>query len=90
MPRKPNPERVDHVNPELTQEWLAKALPASALMPGLFGEQASEEMVKPKERVSIRLDSDIVGAFEQSGPGWQARLNNALRDWLENHPIQKA
>ncbi len=100
MPRKPNPEKVDQDNPEMTEDWLAKARPASKLLPGLFGEAAAKEMLKPKrgrpisatpkEHINIRLDADIVGAFKQSGSGWQTRLNNALRDWLKNHPVQKA
>jgi len=100
MPRKPNPEKVDQENPEMTEEWLAKARPASEVLPGLFGDAAAKAMLKPKrgrpslaapkEHINIRLDADVVGAFKQSGAGWQTRLNNALRDWLKTHPVQKA
>jgi len=39
----------------------------------------------PKEHVNTRLDADVVQAFRRAGKGWQTRLNNALRDWLNTH-----
>ncbi|NMG42588.1 hypothetical protein GPA22_02410 [Aromatoleum toluvorans] len=38
-----------------------------------------------KESTTIRLDRDILAAFRASGPGWQTRMNAALRDWLKTH-----
>lgn len=38
-----------------------------------------------KEQVAIRFDHEILSAFRAGGQGWQARMNNALRDWLKNH-----
>lgn len=38
-----------------------------------------------KERITIRLSSDVVSAFRQSGAGWQMRLDAALKDWLTTH-----
>jgi uncharacterized protein (DUF4415 family) len=38
-----------------------------------------------KEQVAIRFDRDVLGAFRGSGPGWQTRMNDALRDWLRTH-----
>lgn len=32
-----------------------------------------------KEMVSLRLDSDVVAHFQADGPGWQDRVNAALR-----------
>ena len=32
-----------------------------------------------KEAVSIRLDPDVLAHFRASGPGWQSRINQALR-----------
>jgi uncharacterized protein (DUF4415 family) len=39
-----------------------------------------------KEQVAIRLDRDVLSAFRSAGPGWQTRMNDALRDWLRSHP----
>lgn len=33
----------------------------------------------PKERLTIRLDAEIVEHFRSTGPGWQSRINEALR-----------
>lgn len=32
-----------------------------------------------KEVVSLRLDRDVVQRFQEDGPGWQDRINAALR-----------
>jgi uncharacterized protein (DUF4415 family) len=32
-----------------------------------------------KETVSLRLDRDVLDAFQADGPGWQDRINAALR-----------
>jgi uncharacterized protein (DUF4415 family) len=33
----------------------------------------------PKRQVTLRLDPDVVDAFREGGPGWQSRMNAALR-----------
>jgi uncharacterized protein (DUF4415 family) len=32
-----------------------------------------------KEMVSLRIDRDVLDHFQQDGPGWQDRINAALR-----------
>ena len=32
-----------------------------------------------KEMVSLRIDRDILDHFQEAGPGWQDRINEALR-----------
>jgi uncharacterized protein (DUF4415 family) len=32
-----------------------------------------------KEMVSLRLDRDVLDHFQEAGPGWQDRINAALR-----------
>lgn len=39
-----------------------------------------------KEQVAIRIDHDILEAFRAGGPGWQTRMNDALREWVKKHP----
>jgi uncharacterized protein (DUF4415 family) len=34
----------------------------------------------PKQVVTLRLDPDVVEAFKADGPGWQSRVNAALRE----------
>ena len=38
-----------------------------------------------KEQVAIRFDHDVLEAFRAAGPGWQTRMNDALKDWLRAH-----
>ena len=32
-----------------------------------------------KELVSLRIDQDVLEHFQEGGPGWQERINDALR-----------
>ncbi|TYO65967.1 hypothetical protein FXV83_13555 [Bradyrhizobium hipponense] len=32
-----------------------------------------------KEQVSLRIDQDVLEHFQAGGPGWQDRINDALR-----------
>jgi uncharacterized protein (DUF4415 family) len=62
--------------PELTDEWFAKATPHIGGKPIPRGRPKSE---KPKEHVNMRLDPDVLAYFRAGGPGWQSRINAALR-----------
>ena len=44
-----------------------EALPKTPALPGA------------KELVSLRIDRDVLDHFQQDGPGWQERINDALR-----------
>ena len=39
-----------------------------------------------KEQVAIRFDPEVLAAFRADGPGWQTRINTALKEWLVEHP----
>lgn len=43
-----------------------------------------------KEQVSVRYDADILAAFRATGEGWQTRMNDALRTYLAEHPLEEA
>ncbi len=32
-----------------------------------------------KETVTLRIDRDVLDFFQEDGPGWQERINEALR-----------
>jgi uncharacterized protein (DUF4415 family) len=44
-------------------------------------EEAPKKTALPgvKELVSLRIDQDVLEHFQESGPGWQDRINDALR-----------
>jgi uncharacterized protein (DUF4415 family) len=75
----------DRDNPEWKEEDFARARGPETLStveaaafprsrPGRPRKQA------PKEQVTLRLDPDLLAHFRRLGPGWQSRINDALRD----------
>lgn len=36
-----------------------------------------------KRQITLRLDADLLGFFEAQGKGYQTRINEALRQWVE-------
>jgi uncharacterized protein (DUF4415 family) len=40
-----------------------------------------------RELVSIRLDRAVLDYFQEDGPGWQDRINDALRKAIAGKPI---
>lgn len=96
MPKRPNPELIDDGNPEWTDADFARARPAAEVLPELFGNAAARAMLKPrgrpvaeivKERITIRLDADVLAALRATGKGWQTRVNDAMREWVRTHPL---
>ena len=67
--------------PELTDEWFDKA-------DLHYGEKlirrgrGRPRLEAPKKLVSLRLDRDVIEQFRAGGPGWQSRINAALRKHL--------
>ena len=40
---------------------------------------------KQKKAISIRLDQDIIDFFKLDGRGYQSKINNVLRTYVEAH-----
>jgi uncharacterized protein (DUF4415 family) len=38
-----------------------------------------------KKQITLRLDADVVDKFKASGSGWQTRINDALKSWVQTH-----
>jgi uncharacterized protein (DUF4415 family) len=38
-----------------------------------------------KRQVTIRLDRELLDGLRATGPGWQTRLNEAVREWLKKN-----
>lgn len=81
MPRKIE-AAIDSDNPEWTEQDFARAktgddIPAHirAAFPKTRGRPKGET----KQLVSLRLDKEILERFRATGPGWQSRINEALR-----------
>jgi uncharacterized protein (DUF4415 family) len=39
----------------------------------------------PKKVVPIPLSTDVLEKFEAKGEGWESKVDEALREWLEEH-----
>lgn len=61
--------------PELDDEWFQKAdfmIDRKVIRPG-------RRPGSSKHLVSLRLDNVVIDHFKAGGPGWQTRMNEALR-----------
>jgi len=73
------PVTYDEDCPELTDEQLAEF---HAVHPEL---RADPTIFKPRKlQITLKLDADIVRAYQATGKGYQTRINNALRRDAEN------
>jgi len=74
-------------NPEWTKEDFARARTFNALPDSLQAKLSTRGPQKApvKERVTMRLSPEVVARFRASGPGWQTRIDAALKEWLETH-----
>jgi uncharacterized protein (DUF4415 family) len=48
-----------------------------------FWKAAKLAMPEPKDRLTIRVDHDIVQWLKKRGPGYQTRINAILRSYME-------
>ncbi len=67
---------------ELTDAELAQFEPIKNF-PKQMAKVGRPPKDNPKQATTIRLDADILDAFKAGGKGWQTRINNALREYLE-------
>lgn len=83
----PEPDLSDPDNPEWTEEDFARARPISdfpelaAAFPngGKPRGRPKGSVTSEKSLVSLRLDNEVIERFRAAGPGWQGRINEALR-----------
>jgi len=65
-------EEREGIEPELDEEEIGIEWGEAVLMPPLI-----------KEKISIRLDADILDFFKAQGEGYQTRINAVLRSYME-------
>jgi uncharacterized protein (DUF4415 family) len=91
MPRTPakriKPSAPDRDNPVWGVKEFGRAKPAADVLPtavasALGARRRGPQATPTKEAVSIRLDRDVLDTLRASGPGWQGRVNDALRQAL--------
>ena len=42
-------------------------------------------MPRPKQAISVRLDTDVLAFFRAAGRGYQTRINAVLRSYMKAH-----
>jgi uncharacterized protein (DUF4415 family) len=60
--------------PEVTPEMFARAVVRRGL-----------PATKPKAQVTLCIDSDVLEWFKSQGQGYQARINQMLRAYMDAH-----
>ena len=68
---------------ELTERDFARMRPAAEVLPNIVNtwrKGRGRQKAPTKEQTTIRLDADLLAYFRASGPGWQTRINNTLRE----------
>jgi uncharacterized protein (DUF4415 family) len=69
--------------PEASDEQLAAARPFAEIYPALADTMrragGRPKLDEPKVPVSIRLDAEVLRKWKATGPGWQSRINAALK-----------
>lgn len=81
----------DHswVDPDDAPEWAEEVWErAEIAVGGKVLRRARGTLTRPgrppergvaKQQVTLRLDPDVIARFRDGGPGWQTRMNSALR-----------
>lgn len=57
--------------PEMIAGYKARGRPAGTTKPSTT-----------KQAVTVRYSPDVLAAFRSMGAGWQAKMDDALREWL--------
>ena len=75
---------------ELTAEDFAEMRPATEMVPEIVAAYTRSRGRPRKENrkvsTTIRFDPEILTYFQASGQGWQTRINEALAEYVVNHP----
>ena len=73
---------IDRDNPEWTKADFKKARPARELPADIlkaFPNTRGPQKAPRKVPVSLRLSPEVVERFKADGPGWQSRIDEALK-----------
>ena len=77
----------DEDNPEWTEQDFRDARPAHEVLPPhilkAFPKLRGQQRAPTKVAVSLRLSPEVVEHYKAGGPGWQTRIDEALRDLVK-------
>ena len=92
MKKKPLTDKAGNVR-ELTRDDIKKFRKASEALPSEFGiriaqkkeGQRGPQKTPKKESITVRFSPEVLEYFRSTGPGWQSRLDKALKEWVATH-----
>ena len=85
MPKKKPAGATPWVDPDDAPELTAAFFERAEIWKGdqlIRPGRGRPALPMPKPRVTLRLDADLLEQLRANGPGWQTRLNVAVREWL--------
>lgn len=68
--------------PELTDEFFEQA---NEYVGGKLVKRGRPTLAVTKKPTTIRFDPDVLERLKATGKGWQTRVNEAMRQWLDAH-----
>lgn len=101
--RKPR-AKPDHISqedwdsvdsPPLPKDRLAGLRPVSEAHPGILKARREgglkgrgPQKAPTKTLLSMRYSLEVLDYFRATGPGWQTRMDEALKQWIQDHPAR--
>ena len=86
MAKRPDPNVTDDNNPEWTEADFARAVPFADMFPeqakSLKNQGGRPKLERPKILIGFRLAADVVESIKATGRGYNARVEQVLRDAL--------
>lgn len=56
-----------------------------AMLPKRKVGQRGPQKQPKKILLTSRYSEDVIQYFKSTGPGWQTKMDNALREWIKKH-----
>jgi uncharacterized protein (DUF4415 family) len=72
--------------PTLDRKWFGEA---DVMVGSKIVRRGRPAGTATKQPISIRLDKDVLTHFRETGAGWQARINAALRHSMRRHKLSR-
>ena len=100
MPKAPAADFRDGVEPEIAEFERGLLESIGQMKRGEVGRVHTPKMIagyktrgrpvgsvkaEAKQAVTVRYSPEVLASFKASGKGWQARMNYALKEWLQTH-----
>lgn len=73
---------------ELSDEDVRSMRPMSEVLPQSLQRAISQrggQRTPTKVKTSMRLSPEVVQHFKDQGPGWQTRIDQALKQYIREH-----